>query len=822
MTARLSIGLEVSILVFFSLGSVLLLNINPVKADVGAPVDLCPPLPLPCFPNTWAPYGPMVQNLRFQYYSGDPYSEFRAFEAGQLDLTDWPTDPSQWTAYDANPDFLQTPSQGDIGVYGIYFNGASSRFTASQESPTSPANGPYWGCDWNTGISFSPSRQTYVTNCGVNMRQAFMHLIDRVRFANNRHLAPLACDSPLAKETSCVPVSQQCAWDTMFPSCVDAYRIAPSGGDGQQPIGSPDFCAAADHMIAAGVASGKDPSTCVLTGVNPSVFAHPMRTIVRSTEPRRTLGNEFITALNQLFGGQAVQPCFGQFCSRLVFTGPPLGPIDDWDMYTYGYRLAGPSADYLASLFNGSEASDYCGGVQNGVPNNNQFVCNPAINTDTTALNNTIDPSTYKTDTQNTFNDLGKYAVDMPVFGFIVRTVALHSVAAGSTGPGLVNSLGVGYPNFYTILNAHQDPSYTPANPIYNFGGGDPTTLRYGQIFTPYELNIFNAQTPGEFNVLNEVYDTLFNNSPLQPSNIFCWMCTSYAQSVDSSGNEHFLVELRQNLRWQDGVPVDAYDVKFSFLNFRDTPTSTAGGNLFALSNIRVLDKNHLDIVWSGKNISYPVFMEEFVIPRHLWELPGDQTYGDVGRVDPAKLNPSYDPLSVGTLIGSGPFMCRSLFPEDLGRLGTGCAKNADGSRATQTIDMNGSLTLVAYDRTRETENTDPFLQYMRSYNTAWGTGTGTSAFSGQFQEFRWADQNKDAQVTISDLAGVASCFGASGPTSSCSSTAYNYWLRSAFHPNSPTTISSEVAIVASHLDDTYVYPYQWNPTNLHQIIPYG
>jgi len=102
----------------------------------------------------------------------------------------------------------------------------------------------------------------------------------------------------------------------------------------------------------------------------------------------------------------------------------------------------------------------------------------------------------------------------------------------------------------------------------------------------------------------------------------------------------------------------------------------------------------------------------------------------------------------------------------------------------------------------------DPFLQWFRTTNAAWGTGSGTAAFSGQFQEFSWADRYDNATVTIQDVASIEACFG---KTSSTGCADYSYWLKPVFHPGAPNTISSEVAIVLSHLDDTWVYPFSWN-----------
>ena len=164
--------------------------------------------------------------------------------------------------------------------------------------------------------------------------------------------------------------------------------------------------------------------------------------------------------------------------------------------------------------------------------------------------------------------------------------------------------------------------------------------------------------------------------------------------------------------------------------------------------------------------------------------------------------------MASGTFIGSGPYMCRSVFQSDLGKVGTGCASNGDGSRAGQALGPHANVFLQSFDLTNQAGNTDPFLQYMRSYNPAWGTGSGTAAQSGQFQEFSWADRYDNGTVTIRDIASVASCYG---KTSTTGCVDYVRWIRPALHPSTPTTISSEVTIVVSHLDDTWIYPFSWS-----------
>ena len=121
-------------------------------------------------------------------------------------------------------------------------------------------------------------------------------------------------------------------------------------------------------------------------------------------------------------------------------------------------------------------------------------------------------------------------------------------------------------------------------------------------------------------------------------------------------------------------------------------------------------------------------------------------------------------------------------------------------------------MLLTRYDFT--STSSDPFNQWMRSYNTAWGTGSGVAAHSGQFQEFRWADRFNNDTVTLRDLAQAAACSGASAPTVACPANdaigpVFSHWHKTAFETNG--VIGPEIAVVASHLDDTWVFPFSWS-----------
>jgi len=551
--------------------------------------------------------------------------------------------------------------------------------------------------------------------------------------------------------------------------------------------------------------------------------------MIRSDDPfRYALGSGMMNAINQLFGAIVVEPTFGSIAQLrpTVFISAPNGLTDDWDMYTFGWNLGGPFPDHLYPLYDGVFASNMCGGQLNGQTLNYGFLCIPSFDALASAAAQTPDINTFRADTLAAFNEMGSHVANLPVYARGIRIAGLRSLA------GLVNGRGVSYSNFWTLLYGHNNTAYTPANSIYKFGGGS-NTIRWGQRQGTSQLNVFNALTAWEFNVIGEVYDTVLATSPVQPASVFCWMCDTYRTSIDAQGNTHIRFELRQSLRWQDGVPLNASDVKFTLLNFRDVPAANLASNVALLLNVSILSAYQVDVTMQGQSISHLINLAGVpIIPRHIWELQGDRRYGDVGRADPAKTSTAYDPVASGTFIGSGPYVCRSVFPVDLGVVGTGCVKNAGGSRGGQSIAPGGTMLLQSFDRTGETGNTDPFLQYMRSFNPAWSTLSGTAVHSGLYQEFSWADRFNNGTVTVRDLVQVGGCSGASAPSQSCPANdslgpVFSYWLKPSFHGGT-NTISSEVVIVASHIDDTWVSPFSWSQNQgsqpgvpLENIVPF-
>ncbi len=803
------------------------------------------------YPTPWAPYGPDSSGptkLVMKYYDGDT-AERNGFVAGEIDIMDsgqagTGIPVSQYAAYEANQDWLITPGQPSAIWHGVQFNYASSTWAA-------------WGCDFTFGNSA----------CGVEIREAFAHLLDKVRTITDGpaqgSAVPISNDMPASKlnpngTTFGTPAAGQCAWDSIAAhqvGCISAFNLSPDPG-GTPVAGSPDFCAAVDHLIAATALSPalgliRDPAApldshgnrCGISAASPGIAGgagpiptHKMRAKVRTTNPRLTYGTNLAAAMDALFGGVSVttiQIGTGGTFSPIVFSCcSPSFPTDDWDWYTEGFIDSGPYPTSAYPSLHSSFASDLCGGDVEIFPNNYAFICITSLDGYALSMvtqHDKTDIAGAYADAYAMFNVAGSHVTDIPVYSLKVRTAALRE------GTGWVNGVGVAYETGFNFLSAHRS-AYNQVDPAnrYHFGGGSADTVRWGMAGGEIvsTLNPYNAEWAWEFDTLLEIYDSLFNVNPTQPNQVFNFMTVTdnYQSSnyVDSNGNTHFFIQLRQNLRWQDdiggsraspvvGGAIDAYDVKFSLLTERDF-AAVLSQNTALVLEVNILNPTStpatlLEVVMQGKSIAHELNLGgTLIVPRHIWELSGDTSYGDVGTLDPALYDTSYDTVASGTYIGSSQFECRSIFPEDLGALGTGCTVNSDGTRGGQAMGGGASMHYTLFDNTGVPGNTDPYNQWIRNSNTGWGHGVGTAIQRGQFQEFSYADKDDSKIVDLPDVLSILACNGktsAGGGANQCPD--YAYWVRSDLHPGSSAVIGQEVAIAASHFDDTWIDPLTWD-----------
>lgn len=531
------------------------------------------------------------------------FSDF-ASHTPSIDITDMPLYSSRIPALSGDSKYY-VASARDGGISGIDFNMANN----------------FWGCQFRLTLS----------NCGTSIRQGIAHLIDKTVFANNEPLVAgyaSPVDNPAGFET---PTPNPCLWDTLYPQtglpqCTVgptnnspgggvAYHLATATGVNypwQPALGSPDFCAAANHFVNASLATGRDPTTCVLTGLNSTVTCCRVPDLyIRNDNPVLTdLGNSIAQEICALFGRGFSTGCVpyltvtpGPISSFQGFGISPTADITGWWMYTDGpgtFNALDGLSDvldhytelvfppdfklnslkdqmwnigtslvwkyYSADASNPASIHPQCLSTLGSYsPSNYGGVCNPAYDAVAKAIatapcvSATGDPSPGQVNptfancpgtSQLTMVSAAYQAEDTFGKGAFAIPIFVGSDHYGylSNWSRIIDSPHGGIFNYFTWLDAYS------ANP--------PTarTIRVGFSQPPDLLSPYLAKTTWELAIVRSVYDSLSGTNPLRGDQALNWM-TVTSQPVTNANLAYtpppgtvttYRYSLRGDLFWQN------------------------------------------------------------------------------------------------------------------------------------------------------------------------------------------------------------------------------------------------------------------------------
>ncbi|HVH15843.1 MAG TPA: hypothetical protein VNA15_09030, partial [Candidatus Angelobacter sp.] len=425
---------------------------------------LSPPLLFPPQPQ-WVPSGAMVDKLQIQVYT-DEIAEYNAMLAtpSQLDLGDFPLPKSLVGTFFADTRFtLSSPTAG-FDMFDIEFNHANT----------------FFGISDNHGNSLA----------GIEFRQAIAHLIDKQSFISavlgglgipmdnavppaQRLLHPgLLCgsDSP---STGCTgsytanyttngvkgsySLSGPCGWDTLFPTgCISAFHNAADTVDAfgivTASASNLDFCDAAQHLVAAGLANGVNAADCSVAGHQlAGLSGGSIIFVVRSDNPpRQKLGTALAARMCELFNGAGTTSC----TQVSIFLQPSFGQIENtgsvqlgWHMYTGGLRFAS-EFDQLYSFYNSQFASSACGGRPVSFGNNYFYYCRSDYDHFSRMLEFNDTLSGAIASAQVAMQIFGRTVASIPIWSSLIRI----PYSAGWTGVN--NADGEGPVNYFASLNA--------------------------------------------------------------------------------------------------------------------------------------------------------------------------------------------------------------------------------------------------------------------------------------------------------------------------------------------------------------------------------
>jgi ABC-type transport system substrate-binding protein len=762
--------------------------------------------------ENWYPSGPAFNTLTTPFFT-DENSEFVCLQTGCIDLTDWPLSPALISQLIPNPGLFVTSPISAKEYFELEFHLGTN----------------FWGCQMNFGNS----------GCGRDIRQGVAHLVDKTIFTSTQaEIAGLAItnDNPYPPSTG-LPSPNPCAWDPLFPqtgpNCTvgsaggTAYHLAAATGvtyPWQPALGSLDFCAAATHFISAGVATGKNSATCVLTGISSAASANPVNLFPRSdSPPRLELGNGIGQGICALFTGSFTTGCTpylsvnpGPSTAFPGFSTSPTTVSQTWNMYTAGFINVltfdngfyfSYNSQFVSGIPSIKQPTGPCSSqsVPSFVATNYMYLCNSNYDSISRqmefapCLNAPGDPSPGQTtptfancpsSSQLTATSAGYQTANL--FGQNAYTIPIWSgqnqYAYLSNWRRAVLHQGNGLLNYFSTLNA-----YSP-NPAV------PQTIRQGYKQTTRSLNPYIASTFWDFGIIGNIWDSLNTVNPEGNSQLLDWM-TARTSVIQNSGLSYvppngtiatYRFQLRNDIFWQDGRKLTAWDVAFSYQSLKATG-SFQGSALAPMTGVKVLSATQMDVNVNGNGpFTRLALTSPTIIPGRYWS---GQCQGGIwdanvalGKVpdtcmtaDPNKIQPTFDPLAAGILVGSGPWACKS----STGMTGGGCS-----SSGSMNPPVGGSYTLSRYG-TGTTPGGSLNTFFRSNGNLAlwtWTSNTGT--FSTDFLNF-----------------GVVSlCFGAPTGTAGCT-----HWQQGIGSSGAGSTVGlTQVSIVQRYVGVNWIMPYDW------------
>ena len=827
--------------------------------------------------NFWTPAGPSMDTELVSIFT-DANAEFTNIQSSSptIDLTDSPLNAGIYPGFINDPRFIVTGSVSEHGYMEVEFNLANN----------------FWGCNFNFGNAF----------CGVQIRQGLSHMIDKSSFVTNEAtLSGLASaiDNPVPGANGGLLSPNPCAWDSSFPetgsNCVvgvpggTAYHLGSAAGANGvawlRAPGSADMNAAAQHFVIAGIATAFNPSTSVLTGISSAALSNPVSFFIRNDDtPRLDLGNSMAEQICYLFTGSYTIPCSylsvthgsSPFCGLQPYCCITVCGFNlSWGMYTAAFSDVYPFDSSLYFTYN----SRFVYGISSvqtpagpcspqSVPSNSvsnyMWLCNSNYDNLSSQIENAPcisavgDPGPGQINNGPGANCPGSSqlsAVSAGVqaedtFGAGAYTIPVYdrNIAFGYLNNGwtsAVNADGLGLPNHFEWLNAwNQNPTV-------------PGTLRQGFARTTGSVNPYTASSLWDFYIVSNIYDSLSIPNPLSSSGSISWMTVGAQQLSNSSltyaAPAHTITTYRFILRgdmfFQDGKPVTAYDVAFTYLSMVGTG-AFAGAGATPMTGVTILGPHQIDI---GVNALGPFLLSSLtslpIVPGRYWTNAGSSAwdsginsctsmgatcypaqYSLSGGTTPscalrctsfpatlmsinlAQTSAGYDPIINHTLVGSGAWQCGTV---------TGSGSGVCTSTGGQNPQVGGSYTLTRFGR---------------GFSPASSVSSNYSRSSGTLALYLWSQQTGDfSPHDFLNFAIVASCYGQPAqPLGSAGACAH---YQQGIGANGATTAGgtdgcptgsvcgirvglSQVAIVNRFVGLNWVAPYNWASSPPIGIVP--
>jgi peptide/nickel transport system substrate-binding protein len=145
-------------------------------------------------------------------------------------------------------------------------------------------------------------------------------------------------------------------------------------------------------------------------------------------------------------------------------------------------------------------------------------------------------------------------------------------------------------------------------------------------------FNPFNPSNLAQGVTFGQVYEPLAFVNTLQSGKATPWLATAWAWS---DGNKTLTFTIRNGVKWNDGTPMTAADVAFTFNLMKKFPTLDLNSAWSVLSSVTQQGNK---VVMTFKNAAVPYFYyiadQTPIVPQHIWStIANPVSYADANPV---------------------------------------------------------------------------------------------------------------------------------------------------------------------------------------------
>ncbi len=181
------------------------------------------------------------------------------------------------------------------------------------------------------------------------------------------------------------------------------------------------------------------------------------------------------------------------------------------------------------------------------------------------------------------------------------------------------------------------------ALPIAPVRSAEEPVLRIALPSPPQTLNPWSDTSTWTIIVLDMIFEPLATTNP--EGKYIPWLAESWEASPDG---KVWTIKLRKGIKWQDGKPFTAEDVKFTFEYFKKDVTAKRGhSDMEYLDHVEVVDDYTVKLYLTEPFVAVVnTMLTNPIMPKHIWE-PIVSKEGFVAS--------KYEP-KISEVVGTGPF----------------------------------------------------------------------------------------------------------------------------------------------------------------------